>query len=65
MLRNGRKSWDKVFLTGGVARNVGVAKKLQDKTGVEIVTSERPQLIGDLGAGARKRCLNERNRPFA
>ena len=53
---------NKIFLTGGVARNVGVVKKLQDKTGVEIVIPERPQLIGALGAAAvaRKRFLNER-----
>ena len=39
-----------VVMTGGVDKNSGVIKALQDKTGQEIEVPENPQVIGALGA---------------
>lgn len=39
-----------VAFTGGVAKNVGVKKFLQDAIGVEILIPQEPQIIGALGA---------------
>jgi len=37
-------------LTGGVAKNVGVKKALQDEIGIDIFVPQEPQIIGALGA---------------
>jgi predicted CoA-substrate-specific enzyme activase len=42
--------WDAVVLTGGVARNVGVARMLEEKLGRAIVVPQRAQLAGAIGA---------------
>ncbi|MEM4644604.1 MAG: acyl-CoA dehydratase activase [Archaeoglobaceae archaeon] len=39
-----------VVLTGGVAKNVGVKKALEEKLGVKIKVPEEPQIVGALGA---------------
>ncbi len=39
-----------VAFTGGVAKNVGVKKFLEDGIGLEIVIPQEPQIIGALGA---------------
>lgn len=41
---------DAVVLTGGVARNAGVARMLEEKLGREIVVPEQAQLAGAIGA---------------
>jgi activator of 2-hydroxyglutaryl-CoA dehydratase len=46
------------IVTGGIAKNVGVLKKIQEKTGtLKIIRAQDPQIIGALGAAlfARKR----------
>jgi predicted CoA-substrate-specific enzyme activase len=37
-------------MTGGVAKNVGVVKRLEEKLQVKIKISEEPQIVGALGA---------------
>uniref|UniRef100_A0A7J2TGJ6 2-hydroxyglutaryl-CoA dehydratase n=1 Tax=Archaeoglobus fulgidus TaxID=2234 RepID=A0A7J2TGJ6_ARCFL len=39
-----------VVLTGGVAKNLGVKKALEEKLGVKIKVPEEPQIVGALGA---------------
>ncbi len=39
-----------VVFTGGVARNIGMKKFLQERVGMEIFVPEKPQIIGALGA---------------
>ena len=39
-----------VVFSGGVARNIGVAKALEDELGKRILSPENPQLTGALGA---------------
>jgi predicted CoA-substrate-specific enzyme activase len=39
-----------VVLTGGVAKNIGVKKALEDEIGEKIMVPEEPQIIGALGA---------------
>jgi predicted CoA-substrate-specific enzyme activase len=39
-----------VVFTGGVAKNVGIKKALEDEIGLEILIPEEPQIIGALGA---------------
>lgn len=39
-----------VVFTGGVAKNVGMKKAIEDQIGMEILTSEEPQIMGALGA---------------
>jgi len=39
-----------VVLTGGVAKNIGVAKALEEKIGVPLCIPDHPQLTGALGA---------------
>jgi predicted CoA-substrate-specific enzyme activase len=39
-----------IVLTGGVAKNIGVKKALEDRLGMEIKTPEEPQIIGAIGA---------------
>ena len=41
---------DQVVFTGGVARNAGMKKALQDRIGKEVVVPENPQIVGALGA---------------
>ncbi len=48
---------NQIVFTGGVARNTGMKKALQDRIGKEIFVPEDPQIIGALGAAiiARER----------
>jgi len=39
-----------VVFTGGVAKNVGIKKALEDEIGLEILIPEEPQIVGALGA---------------
>lgn len=39
-----------VVFTGGVAKNIGIRKALEDEIGMEILTPEEPQIMGALGA---------------
>ncbi len=39
-----------VVFTGGVAKNIGIKKALEDEIGLEITTPEEPQIVGALGA---------------
>ena len=39
-----------VMLTGGVSKNKGIKKFLEDNIGMEIVIPEEPQIVGALGA---------------
>jgi len=39
-----------VVFTGGVAKNVGIKKALEDELGLEILIPEEPQIVGALGA---------------
>jgi predicted CoA-substrate-specific enzyme activase len=39
-----------IALTGGVAKNVGVRKALEDKLGIKLFIPDEPQIIGALGA---------------
>lgn len=41
---------DQVVFTGGVARNVGMRKALEDSIGKEVHIPETPQVVGALGA---------------
>jgi predicted CoA-substrate-specific enzyme activase len=40
----------KVLFTGGVAKNIGVKKALEEEIGLDILVMEEPQIIGALGA---------------
>lgn len=54
----------KVAMTGGVAKNEGVLRALEEVLGVEVVRLDKadPQIIGALGAAlfARERCQRQR-----
>ncbi|MBN1547707.1 MAG: 2-hydroxyglutaryl-CoA dehydratase [Syntrophaceae bacterium] len=39
-----------IVLTGGVAKNIGMKKALEEKIGIEILVPENPQIMGALGA---------------
>jgi activator of 2-hydroxyglutaryl-CoA dehydratase len=39
-----------VVFTGGVAKNIGMKKAIEDEIGLEILIPEEPQIIGALGA---------------
>jgi activator of 2-hydroxyglutaryl-CoA dehydratase len=41
---------EKVAFTGGVAKNIGIRKALEDGIGLKIWVPEEPQIIGALGA---------------
>jgi len=41
---------DQVVFTGGVARNAGMKKALQDRIGRQVLVPENPQVVGALGA---------------
>jgi len=47
-----------VAFTGGVAKNVGMKKALEDEIKLEILVPEQPQIMGALGAAilARYEC---------
>lgn len=58
-----RVSIEKEFsITGGIAKNRGMVAKLREKTGMEPLLSEDPQIIGALGAAilAQERSGKER-----
>jgi predicted CoA-substrate-specific enzyme activase len=39
-----------IVFTGGVAKNIGMKKALQDRIGKDVLVPENPQIIGALGA---------------
>jgi activator of 2-hydroxyglutaryl-CoA dehydratase len=39
-----------VVLTGGVAKNIGVKRALEETFGIEVLVPEEPQIMGALGA---------------
>ena len=39
-----------VVVTGGVAKNIGIIKRLEPKIGLEIKVPRDPQIMGALGA---------------
>ena len=39
-----------IMMTGGVAKNIGVVKALERKTGEKIVVSAKAQVTGAIGA---------------
>lgn len=39
-----------LVVTGGVAKNQGVVRKIEERTGVPVILLEEPQIIGALGA---------------
>jgi (R)-2-hydroxyacyl-CoA dehydratese activating ATPase len=41
---------EKVVFSGGVAKNIGVKRALEQTLGVEIIVPEEPQIVGALGA---------------
>jgi activator of 2-hydroxyglutaryl-CoA dehydratase len=41
---------EKVMMTGGVAKNIGVVKALEEFLGFPLLIPEEPQLVGALGA---------------
>jgi predicted CoA-substrate-specific enzyme activase len=41
---------DAVVFTGGVAKNVGVKKALEDEIGKQVIVTDEPQIMGALGA---------------
>jgi (R)-2-hydroxyacyl-CoA dehydratese activating ATPase len=41
---------ERVAMTGGVAKNIGVVRQLEQELGTTIVVPQRPQIIGALGA---------------
>ena len=51
-----------VVMTGGVAKNKGVVKALEDEIGVKIKVPNEPQIVGAYGAGiiAREKFLSTR-----
>lgn len=51
---------EKVMMTGGVAKNIGVVKALEGFLGFPLVIPEEPQLVGALGAAviALEHCQN-------
>ena len=45
------------MITGGVAKNVGMVRRIEAKIGLEAKISEEPQTIGSLGAALFARDL--------
>ena len=39
-----------VVMTGGVSKNIGIVKAMEEKLGVKVLVAEDPQIIGALGA---------------
>jgi activator of 2-hydroxyglutaryl-CoA dehydratase len=42
---------NKVVFTGGVAKNIGIKKALEEEIKYDITIPEEPQIMGALGAG--------------
>jgi predicted CoA-substrate-specific enzyme activase len=62
-----RVSIEKEFsITGGIAKNTGMVAKLREKTGMEPLISEDPQIIGALGAAifAQERSIGRGSHPM-
>jgi len=51
---------EEVVMTGGVAKNVGVVRALEEEIGAEIKVPDEPQIVGAFGAAiiAREKILN-------
>ncbi|HNR31262.1 MAG TPA: acyl-CoA dehydratase activase [Candidatus Hydrogenedentes bacterium] len=49
-----------VMMTGGVAKNVGVVRGLEQAVGLPLITPEEPQIVGALGAALIARDLGAR-----
>lgn len=49
---------ERVAMTGGVAKNIGVVRAIEDLLGTSLLIPEEPQIVGALGAAliARERC---------
>lgn len=41
---------EKIAMSGGVAKSIGVVKALENRLGVKLFIPEEPQIIGALGA---------------
>ncbi|HPE41571.1 MAG TPA: BadF/BadG/BcrA/BcrD ATPase family protein, partial [Thermotogota bacterium] len=41
---------EKVMMTGGVAKNVGVVNSLRDKLQIPLIVPPEPQIVGAIGA---------------
>ena len=39
-----------LFISGGIAKNIGIVKRIEDKLGVKAIIPEEPQIVGALGA---------------
>ncbi|MFP4641907.1 MAG: acyl-CoA dehydratase activase [Dehalococcoidia bacterium] len=48
---------DEVVLTGGVVKNIAVAKALEKRLGIKLKTPPEPQIVGALGAAIYARSL--------
>ncbi|MDY7034111.1 MAG: acyl-CoA dehydratase activase [Thermodesulfobacteriota bacterium] len=48
-------------ITGGIAKNIGVVKKIAQKVALEPLISDEPQIVGALGAAlfAKERCTSK------
>jgi (R)-2-hydroxyacyl-CoA dehydratese activating ATPase len=42
---------ERVVMSGGVARNIGVVRALESQLGTTLLVPKEPQLVGALGAG--------------
>ncbi len=38
------------MVTGGIAKNIGIIRRLEQRTGLEAKTTFEPQIVGALGA---------------
>jgi activator of 2-hydroxyglutaryl-CoA dehydratase len=52
---------EEVTLTGGVAKNEGVVRALEDRLGVKMFIPPEPQIIGALGAALMARDLSSQS----
>jgi len=50
---------DSVVMTGGVAKNIGMIKSLEEEIGIRIIVPPKPQIVGALGAAliAQEECF--------
>ena len=55
----GRIDQDSVVMTGGVAKNIGMIKSLEEEIGIRIIVPPKPQIVGALGAAliAQEECF--------
>jgi activator of 2-hydroxyglutaryl-CoA dehydratase len=54
---------ERVTITGGVARNIGVVRALEEELETSIIVTKEPQIVGALGAAliaAEQSVLRER-----